>query len=125
MDTPQLIDFCLNSKGSPFDVAQVASRILTGKFRYKGDNTWEYFDGSWIPDDTKPQKIETAVKVDVCQAFMERALHWQEQSMGVDISIKIDSQLRSYKLLELCLKLNKDRFIKDVIKELRAFLACE
>jgi hypothetical protein len=127
MNTSSLIDCCLGSKGAPFDVAQVANRVLAHRFRYKGDNIWEYKDdntSNWVIDENRA-RIETAIKVDVCQVFMERALYWQEQSMCPDMASKIDSQLRSHRLLELCLKLNKERYVRDVIKELRAFLAVD
>jgi hypothetical protein len=123
----KLVDFCFNNKGTPFDVAQVAQEVLKGRFRYKGDNVWEMLaEGAteWKTDDNRTQ-LETSIKVDVCQVFMERALYWQEQSMCNDMSEKIDCQIRSHKLLEICLKMRKDKFIKDVQKELRAFLSVD
>lgn len=124
----KLVDFCFNNRGTPFDVAQVAHEVLKGKFRYKGENIWEVFSGidgdDWIVDENKT-RLDTAIKVEVCQVFMERALYWQEKSMCNDMSEKIDCQIRSHKLLEICLKMGKDKFVKDVQKELRAFLSVD
>jgi hypothetical protein len=124
MELNQLIDFCLGSKGSPFDVAQVAHRVLKDRFRYKGEQVWEYWDTEWKVDENR-HALDMAIKVDVCQVFMGRAMYWQEQSMCENISTRIDCQLRSHKLLELCLKLGKDRFVKDVIKEARSFFSVD
>jgi hypothetical protein len=123
MDISKLVDFCMNTKGAVSDVATVAAKVLSSKFRYVGDNVWEYKadDTVWCMDVNR-EKLEMAVKIDVCQAFMERALHWQEQSLCTDISEKIDCQLRSQFLLQICMKFRKEKFVKDVIKELRAFL---
>lgn len=126
MTTEKLVDICLNTKGAASDVATVGHRILKNRYRYIGDNTWEYIDadGAWTVDNNR-SRIEMAVKVDVCQAFMERALFWQDESLGTNIPERIDCQLRSQRLLQICLKLGKDKFVRDVIKELRAFLTHE
>lgn len=124
MTTEKLVDICLNTKGAASDVATVGYRILKDKYRYIGDNTWEYLDTdgtSWILDNNR-SRIEMAVKVDVCQTFMERALFWQDESLNTNIPERIDCQIRSQRLLQICLKLGKDKFVRDVVKELRAFL---
>lgn len=126
MEINKVIDFCFNNKGSPFDVAQVARLVLRHKFRYKGDNVWETLDpnNDWVVDNNRTQ-LEMAIKVEVCQVFMERALYWQERSMCEDVSEKIDCQIRCHKLLEISLKISKDKFLKDVTKELRGFLSVD
>lgn len=119
------IDFCIGSKGSHFDVAQVAYTILQHRHRYIGDNQWEVLrDGVWVPDVDR-RDIVNALKIEVCQHFMERAMYWQEQSLSEEMSYKIDCQLRSYKLLEVCLKFSKDRFINHLIKECKSFFVVE
>ena len=125
MDVATLVDYCIGSKGAAFDIAQVVYQILKNKYRYIGDNTWEYYDpdaNAWIIDDER-SRICTSIRIDVCQAFMDRALHWQYASACTDISTKIDCQLRAQKIMEICLKLKKDKFVKDVLKEARGFLS--
>jgi hypothetical protein len=127
MDPFKLVDFSVNTKGSAFDVASVGNIVLKGKYRYQGDNVWEYIDtdtGTWSNTNAR-ERIDMAIKIEVCQLFMERALFWQEESIAAADSEKFDCQLRSQRLLEICLKLRKDKFIRDVVKELRAFLAVE
>lgn len=127
MDPYKLVDFSVNTKGSAFDVASVGNVVLKGKYRYQGDSIWECVDeatGEWSSLDAR-DKIEMAIKIEVCQLFMERALFWQEESIAAADSEKFDCQLRSQRLLEICLKLRKDKFIRDVVKELRAFLAVD
>lgn len=128
MDAHKFVDICINTKGAVSDVAMVGAKLLRDKFRYAGDNTWEYKsdDGqTWILDDNR-EKVEMAIKVDVCQVFMERALFWQDRSIGdTEISEKVDCQLRSQFILQICLKFRKDKFVRDVLKELRAFLVVD
>lgn len=121
------VDYCLGSKGAPFDVAQVVSKVFTNKYRYIGDKVWEYYhaeDGIW-ESDKNLEKVYSAISIDVCQVFMDRAQYWQDQSQTTDISAKIDCQIRSQKILEICLKLKKEPFIKSVLKEARAFLSVD
>lgn len=126
-DVAKSVDYCLGSKGSPFDVAHVVSKVFVNKYRYVGDKVWEYFDvdlGQWEVDKNL-EKVYSAISIDVCQVFMDRAQYWQDQSQTTDISAKIDCQIRSQKILEVCLKLKKDPFIKSVLKEARAFLSID
>lgn len=120
-----LIDICIGSKGSHYDVAHVIHYFLKDKFKYIGENKWETLslDGTWCEDESK-RALEMAIKLDVCQLFTERALYWQNLSLHADTT-KFDCQLRCYKLLEICIKLGKDRFIRDVIKEARSFFNAE
>jgi len=120
-----LIDVCLGSKGAHYDVAHVTYYVLKDRFRYIGDNRWEMLSPHecWM-EDVNRTEIEMAIKLDVRQLFTERALYWQDKSL-IDETSKFDCQLRCYKLLEICIKLGKDRFVKDIIKEARSFFVVE
>lgn len=127
MNVDTLIDFCLGSKGAPFDIAKIVDVLLKNKHRYVGDNNWEYLDNNtntW-KQDTDRNVIYSAIRNIVYQAFMDRSVYWQNCAYTNDISLKIDCQLKCQKLLEICLKLKRDRFIKDVVKEARAFLSVD
>lgn len=118
----QLIDCCIGSKGSHYDIARVSFCVLRDHFRYKGEGEWEYKIPNslvWAHDDNR-REFEMAIRVNVCQMIMQRALYWQEASMSGDMSLRIDCQIRASKLLEICCKLSKDRFVQQVIKEARA-----
>jgi hypothetical protein len=123
--TSTLIDCCIGSNGSASDVAQVVHKVLQNKFRYIGNSIWEHSadNATTWKEDINRHELDTAIKVDVCQHFMERALYWQEESNTTNMSLRVDCQIRSQRLMEMCLKLKKDKFIKDVIKESRAFFS--
>lgn len=118
-----LIDCCISSKGSHYDIARVTHCLLKHRFRYIGDGVWEYRhseNAEWTQDENR-RELEMAIRVDVCQHIMQRALYWQEASMSGDMSLRIDCQLRASKLLEVCCKLGKERYLYHVIKEARVF----
>lgn len=117
------IDCCIGSKGSHYDIAKVCFEILKDQFRYVGDRVWQWKHPTfleWLPDENK-KELELAIRVQVSQRFMERALFWQEESLRGDMSLRIDCQIRSVRLLEICCKLGKERFIQQVIKDARSF----
>lgn len=125
MDVNTLADYCIGSKGAPSDIAQVANVVLKNKFRYIGNNVWEYQDdesNEWRVD-TNNVGLFAAIRLNVCQIFIDRSIYWQNQTYTADISMKIDCQLRCQKMLEICIKLKKEKYIKDVAKEARAFLS--
>lgn len=122
-DTAQLIDCCIGSKGSHYDIARVTFCLLKHRFRYVGEGAWEYRTSElapWTLDENR-REFDMAIRVDVCQQIMQRALFWQEASMNGDMSLRIDCQIRASKLLEICCKLGKERYIHQVIKEARSF----
>lgn len=120
LNVTQLIDCCIGSKGSHYDVARVSFCVLGDQFRYIGDSCWEKKqDQLWVPD-TDRREIEMAIRMQVCQQIMERAMYWQGASIVGDMSLRIDCQIRASRLLEVCCKLSKDRFVQQVIKEARA-----
>lgn len=116
----QLIDCCIGSKGSHYDVARASYYILHGQFRYIGDASWEKRqDHTWSLD-TDRRELEMAIRIQVCQHIMERAMYWQRASLIGDMSLRIDCQIRASRLLEVCCKLSKRSFVQQVIKEARA-----
>lgn len=127
MDTnvTQLIDCCIGSKGSHFDIARVSSCILGDQFRYIGDGCWEKKqDHGWVLD-TDRREVEMAIRIQVCHHIMERAMYWQQASLVGDMSLRIDCQLRAARLLDICCKLSKDNYVRQVVKEARALFVHE
>lgn len=127
LDIAQLIDCCISSKGSHYDIARISFCLLQQHFRYIGDGVWQFRtceDGEWLQDENR-RELEMAIRVKVCQYIMQRALYWQEASMSGDMSLRIDCQIRASRLLEVCCKLGKERYIHQVIKEARMFFVKE
>lgn len=125
----ELIDCCIGSRGSHYDIAKIAYLILRNDFTYHGNNTWYYrtSDMQWIIDEGR-KELEMRIRLDICRAITERAIYWQNMAIispANDISLRIDSQIRSVKLLNICMKLGKPRFLRELIKECRSFFVTE
>lgn len=126
-----LIDCCIGSKGSHFDVARVVHAVLSQFFKYDGKNNWFYRRSptttEWIADEQR-KEMEIRIKVDVYKVFSERALYWQRAAMNPpngDLSMKIDAQLRSVHLMSICMKIGKPRYLRELMKECRSFFVHE
>lgn len=123
---PQLIDCCIGTRGSHYDTARVCFCILKDEFKYIGDGEWVYrtAENTWERDIDRA-KLIMAIRMNVNNHILQRAYHWQGESMSGDMSLRIDAQIRASKLLEVCCKLGKDRFIHQVVKEARALFIDE
>lgn len=127
MSLDAAIDSCCASRGAHYDVALVAAIVLAGRFRYVGDQRWEWWDDTvrmWRPDDQR-NRLEQTIRMELCQCFVERALFWNERSMTIDVAHRVEHQLRSQLLLWICLRIPKESYLPRMIKELRALLLYE
>lgn len=124
----EAIDLAIGSKGSHYDVAMVAKHVLAGRMRYVGEHgkpVWEVWDdavAAWRVMDPRP-----LVRIEVSRAFLERARYWhaEAESIDTDYGRKIDAQIKSQRLMEICLRVSNENFLKGVIKEARAFFVSE
>lgn len=115
------IDCCIGSNGSHYDISFVIYNILKDDFRYVGHNTWEYkINNEWKIDE-KNTRLKYAIKSDVNNHFIERSKFWTDKSNINDINIEIDNKLKSLKLLQFSNKLKDDKFILQIIKEVKQF----
>lgn len=116
------IDCCIIN-GSHYDVSLACVEILKNKYKYKGNNIWEYLNqnNEWCIDE-KQTKLKFDIKTIVCNAFVERAIYWENMSaIDHDINLSIDAKFRSNKLLIISSKLKDDKYILTIIKESKQF----
>jgi hypothetical protein len=115
------IDCCIGSNGSHYDISLVIYNILKDSYRYIGNNTWEYNDNNlWIVDE-KNMKLKYSIKVDVNNYFIDRSKYWLDMNNNNDINLEIDNKHKSLKILQYSNKLKDDKFISQIIKEVKQF----
>ena len=115
------IDCCIGSNGSHYDISLVIYNILKDDYRYVGNNMWEYNNNnSWIIDE-KNIKLKSAIKLDVNNYFIERSKYWLDMNSNDDINLDIDNKHKSLKILQYSNKLKDDKFISQIIKEVKQF----
>jgi len=118
------IDCCIGSNGSHYDISLVIYEIIKNKFKYIGNNIWEYKkDDEWINDE-KNINLKSEIKSNVTNYFLERSKYWINKSIdenNIDKNIEVDNNLKSLKLLQISNKLSDDKFISNIIKEIKQF----
>lgn len=115
------IDCCISSNGSHYDISLVIYNILKDEYRYIGNNIWEYKNNdNWIIDE-KNIRLKYSIKSTVNNFFIERSKYWIEKTNDNDINIEIDNKLKSLKILQFSNKLKDDKFILQIIKEVKQF----
>ena len=115
------IDCCIGSNGSHFDISLVIYNILKDEYRYIGNNIWEYKNNDdWLIDE-KNVRLKYSIKTTVNNFFIERSKYWIEKTNDNDINIEIDNKLKSLKILQFSNKLKDDKFILQIIKEVKQF----
>lgn len=89
-----------------------------------------YFNKEWYlsennKPDVKASSLTNDIKNTVADRFLQRANHWEMlETCEKDQETMLRSKFKSIKLLQLVDKLkNNDRFIKDLIIELKSFFS--
>ena len=115
------IDCCIGSNGSHYDISLVIYNILKDDYRYIGNNMWEYKNNDdWLVDE-KNVRLKYSIKSTVNNFFIERSKYWIEKTNDNDINIEIDNKLKSLRILQFSNKLKDDKFILQIIKEVKQF----
>lgn len=118
------IDCCIGSNGSHYDMSLVIYHILKDKYRYLGDNLWQYknINDEWINDIKNNLHIINDIKSIVINYFLSRSTYWLEESKtNDDISLSNDNQIKSVRILQYSSKLKDEKFIKEIMKEIKQF----
>ncbi len=118
------IDCCIGSNGSHYDMSLVIYHILKDKYRYLGDNLWQYknINDEWINDVKNNLHIINDIKSIVINYFLSRSTYWLEESKtSEDISLSNDNQIKSVRILQYSSKLKDEKFIKEIMKEIKQF----
>ena len=122
--TDSYIDCCMGSNGSHYDISLVCYEIIKTKFKYVDKNTWKYLNNNdWIIDENMI-KLKDEIKSNVVNAFLMRSMYWNNKSNIDeinDVNISIDSKIKSLKILQFANKLKNDKFIIQLIKEIKQF----
>lgn len=115
------IDCCIGSNGSHYDISLVIYEILKDKYRYLGNNIWNYKNQNeeWVIDINN--NLKNDIKSVVINYFLNRSNYWTEESKISDINLSIDNQIKSIRILEYSNKLKDEKFLKDILKEIKQF----
>jgi len=117
------IDSCIASKGVHYDVAKVIYELIKNKYIYNPDkNIWYYYNDNILLIDNKQEKLKQEIKSNVINAFILRGTYWDDTAnKEQDINIKLHNQLNSFTLFQIANKLKDNKYLNNIIKELKQF----
>jgi len=111
------IDNCISLKDNHYDIAFISYQLLKDKYKYEGRNKWNYYDNNkkeWI-EDINMKQIKNDIKSVVVGKYLERIKTLNNNTNDQDKDLKI------MRLLQIANKLKNEKFIVDLIKELKQF----
>ncbi len=117
IDINNYIDNCISLKDNHYDIAFISYQLLKGKYKYEGRNKWNYYDNNkkeWI-EDINMKQIKNDIKSVVVGKYLERIKTLNNNTNDQD------KDLRIMRLLQIANKLKNEKFIVDLIKELKQF----
>jgi len=122
--TDRYIDCCIGSNGSHYDISLVCYEIVKNKFKYSEKNIWLYLENdNWLVDENSLH-LKDEIKCNVVNAFLLRSIYWNNKANteeNIDPNLSIDSKIKSLKILQFANKLKNDKFIIQLIKEIKQF----
>jgi len=107
-----LLDKCIDSKGTHYDISLYIYEKIKNIYKYTNENQWLYFDNNIWNIDINLNYITNIIKSIIVNDFITRSLYWDNFN---------DCSIKSIRLLEIANKLKNNKFIKDIIKELKQF----
>lgn len=114
-----LIDGCIGNSNSHYDIAKFIYEISKDLYKYdSNDNQWYYKNKD--NNENAIENLKTFIKSSIVNYFISRSLYYLNLEVANDIQ-KEENSFKSLKLLEIANNLKKDKFIKDLLKELKQF----
>jgi hypothetical protein len=111
------IDNCIS--GSHYNISLYIFEKIKNKHKYNTDNNeWFYLNNNneWIIDN-KLNNLIIEIKSKIVNDFILRSIYLND----IKNNNNDDNVFKSNKLLEIANKLKNDKFIKDIIKEIKQF----
>jgi len=116
-----LLDSCISKTNSHYDIAKFIHDCIKDIYFYNNN------DGLWyFKNDSNDSKITTIdslkffIKSSIVNQFISRSLYYSNLEES-NSDIKEQYSIKAVILLKLANNLKNDKFIKDVIKELKQF----
>lgn len=99
--------------------AKLFHTYFPNRFRYEGNNRWQYYDTDhqmWVPDKGKKQ-LKKCIRADFCSILLERAKQWQDYAQHLPCPDH-DVSFRIVRFMELAQKLHTEEFLRNVFREI-------
>ena len=108
----QLLDNCMGSRGSHYDISLYIYETSKNNPNYP----------SYPKNEDEYNKLKTFIKSSIVNDFILRSMHFINLNENESDADKIEeNSFKSLRLSEIADKLKNDKFLKNVINELKQF----
>jgi hypothetical protein len=117
----RLIDICLETQGSDYDIAKLIHTLYKDRFKFFCNKWYEYSNetNEWKSANI-PTNLYILLSTEVCNKFMYRALYWSNETMKITDQVQRDIYNAKTKTLnEICVKLKNHNYIKKKINYMK------
>jgi len=104
-----IIDNCISSRGSHYDISLYIYENLK-------EINYNYIEKEKENDKIHNNYLKNYIKSIIVNDFIKRSLYYSNLEENKD-----ENEIKSFKLHEIANKLKKEKFLKDILKELRQF----
>tara|TARA_B110000483_G_scaffold240513_1_gene321297 strand:+ start:782 stop:1186 length:405 start_codon:yes stop_codon:yes gene_type:complete len=110
---------------SDYNVASVISSILKNKYKYIGNNKWEYYDNkqeSWI-NDIKNKKFISDINTNITNLVLNRIYYYEKlKKININnIDLYNSYDISNKKLLNIISKFHNKKYLNSIIREVKPF----
>jgi hypothetical protein len=111
---------------SDYNIAILISSIFKNKYKYIGNNKWNYYNYSekiWLID-TKNKKLIHDINTNITNLILNRINYYNElKNLNIhDIDKYNNYEIINNKLLIIINKLHNKKYLNSIIKEAKSFL---
>jgi|TARA_B110000093_G_scaffold35434_1_gene36920 hypothetical protein len=111
---------------SDYNIAILISSIFKNKYKYIGNNKWNYYNYSekiWLID-TKNKKLIHDINTNITNLILNRINYYNElKNINIDDIDKYNNyDIINNKLLLIINKLHTKKYLNSIIKEAKSFL---
>ena len=110
---------------SDYNIAILISSILKNKYKYIGNNKWEYYDNkqeSWI-NDIKNKKFISDINTNITNLVLNRIYYYEKlKKININnIDLYNSYDISNKKLLNIISKFHNKKYLNSIIREVKPF----
>lgn len=120
-DIDSLINNCATYENH-MEIALVVYTLLKDKYRYIGENKWEYCDNNVWKKDINTANLRNDINTIVCNKFISKSLEWiNKYNLETNSDIKYTYKYRYDGIIDIVVNLKNKKYATSIIKESKQY----
>jgi hypothetical protein len=120
-DIDSLINNCATYENH-MEIALVVYTLLKDKYRYIGENKWEYNDNNVWKKDINTSNLRNDINTIVCNKFISKSIEWiNKYNIETNSDIKYTYKYRYDGIIDIVVNLKNKKYATSIIKESKQY----